>query len=450
MAAIVSRLMGRTTMRSFVAIGLAILAVAGVLPSCVAAQSGADKSKTRASPAAKASGKWDRVLLDSERDYLAVLDGPEAKIGVGTSVDLLLDTGKRFNNVEVTEWLLGKGNATVRSVAVNNVEKKTKHRFQINAVTQITASDRLFDVVVDPAKKGYVLIDTARRDEVVAQRLRPQHRLWGESSDADQAKLVDEHKAYLKTVGAVFPQVTMTLSETDYFLFYTDIPLKQIGGYIAQLDAMYLELSKAFRVPQGKNIWRGKCVIVAFSDKAMFLRFEAEFMNNTNAEQAQGIHHGAGDGNVIISCWRGKDAAFFGHVLVHETSHGFMHRFRSTAHIPPWINEGVADWVAAVVASNCPETERRQRTALTEMQKTGRMGGNFFDDAARLERWQYGAASGLTHFMLAADPQRYVALITAIKEGYSPDESLKLAYGWSPSELVRRYGATIGLPNLQP
>jgi hypothetical protein len=396
------------------------------------------------------SGKWERVLLDSERDYLADLAGPEAKIGVGTKVDLLLDTGKRFDNVEVTEWLLGKDNATVRSIAVENQQKKSKQKFQIQAVTQIWASDRLFDVVVDPDKKGYVLIDTTRREEVVSERLRPQHRLWGESSDAEQAKRVDEHRDYLKKVGAAFPQVRMTLRETDYFLFYTDIPLNQIGGYVVQLDAMYLELSKAFRVPRGKNIWRGKCVVIAFSDQALFLRFEAEFMNNTNAERASGLHHGAGDGNVIISCWRGKDAAFFGHVLVHETSHGFMHRFRSTAHIPPWINEGVADWVAAVVAHNCPETERRQRTALAEMQTTGSMGGNFFDDAARLERWQYGAASSLTHFMLAVDPQRYAALITSIKEGYTPEESLKLAYGWSPLELVRRYGATIGLPNLQP
>ena len=120
---------------------LIVLETAGSLLSVPAsAQTGASqKSKTKvpATGTAKGAAKWERAVLDSERDYLAPLDGPEAKIAVGTTVNLLLDTGKRFDNVEVTEWLLGKGNETVRSIAVRNPDKKTKQKFQINAVSQI-------------------------------------------------------------------------------------------------------------------------------------------------------------------------------------------------------------------------------------------------------------------------------------------------------------------------
>jgi hypothetical protein len=241
-----------------------------------------------------------------------------------------------------------------------------------------------------------VLIDAAKRDEVVAARLRPSgRRLWGEFSDADQSRFVEGHKAFLKSVGDAFAPVTMQLTETEYFLFYTDMPLAQVGGYIAYLDAMYIELCRAFGVPRGKKIWRGKCVIVAFSQQASFLRLEAEVMIVADAEGRQGLHHGSRDDKVIISCWRG-DPVFFAHILVQETSHGFMHRFRFTIHVSPWINEGVADWVAAAVVRNCPETERRQREALAEMKRTGSMGGNFFSDSTRLERWQYGVASHIT------------------------------------------------------
>jgi hypothetical protein len=409
------------------------------------------KTKTPPSGTAKVSGQWERALLDLERDYLAPLDGPEAKIAVGTTVNLLLDSGKRFDDVEVTEWLLGKGQDTVRAIAVKNAAKKTKQRFQISAIAQIHSGDRLFDVVFDREKKGYVLIDGAKRDEVVTGRLRPSgNRLWGEFSDDEQAKFVEEHKAFLKRVGEGFAPTPMYLSETEYFLFYTDMPLAQLGGYVAYLDAMYLELCKAFGVPRGKNIWRGKCVILAFSQKALYQRFEREFMQNEAPESSQGLHHGSGDGKAITACWRGADPAFFAHVLVHETSHGFMHRFRSTVHVLPWINEGVADWVAVAVVRNCPETERRQRDAVAEMQRTGGMGGNFFADQTLLQRWQYGTASHLTSFLLSVDATRYRALITGIKEGFTWEESLKPAYGWSQAELVRRYGVSISVPNLQP
>ncbi len=432
----------------------ALLVVVGWLGADAAAQTGGSdktKTKTQSAGAGKAATKWERALLDSERDYLAPLDGPEAKIAVGATVSLLLDTGKRFDDVEVTEWLLGKDNETVRSIGVKNPDKNTKQKFAMSAVAQVQAGDRLFDVVLDPAKKSFVLLDTAKRDEVVSQRLRPTgHRLWGAYSDAEQAAFVEEHKAFLKRVSDAFAPTPMHLSETEYFLFLTDMPKNQVGGYIAHLDAMYLELCKAFGVPRGKNIWRGKSVIVAFAKKESFVQFESQFMNNPTADRSRGVHHGSTDGTAITACWRGDDPAFFAHVLVHETSHGFMHRFRSTIHIPPWINEGVADWVAAAVVRNCPETERRQRDGLAEMQSTGRLGGEFFDENSRLVRWQYGAASHLTSFLLSVDPTRYRALLTGIKEGFTSEESLKLAYGWTPTELVRRYGATIGIPNLQP
>lgn len=228
------------------------------------------------------------------------------------------------------------------------------------------------------------------------------------------------------------------------------MPVNQVGGYIANLDAMYRELSKAFGVPKDKNIWLGKCVVLTFVEPEAFANFEQTYMKNGDVAGAQGLCHSYSDGRVIMSCYRGNNPAYFGTLLVHETSHGFLHRLRSTVHIPSWINEGIAEWVAGVAVPSSNEVQRRQAAAVGRMRGTNSMGGTFFDKDGRIDSWQYGVASSLTHAMLSLDPLRYRAFIMGIKDGLDPFESLKDAYGMSPADLVQYYGQSVGIVDLMP
>jgi hypothetical protein len=136
--------------------------------------------------------------------------------------------------------------------------------------------------------------------------------------------------------------------------------------------------------------------------------------------------------------------------MVHETAHGFLHRLRSNVDIPPWINEGVADWVAAIIVKNNPTVAQRQKAGLELIRQTNSLGPDFFAKDARLSSTQYGIASNLTNFMLQIDPGRYRAFILGIKEGYTLEESLARSYGLTPGELIGNYGRSIGMPNLRP
>ncbi|MCH2204212.1 MAG: basic secretory family protein [Fuerstiella sp.] len=110
---------------------------------------------------------------------------------------------------------------------------------------------------------------------------------------------------------------------------------------------MNTTLGKSFGFPSGQNVWRGKAVVVAFMQENSFHAFEQQVMGNPTSTGAQGICHTFPNGRVVVGCYRGESPSYFGVVLVHETAHGYIHRYRSTARIPSWINEGVADWVAA-------------------------------------------------------------------------------------------------------
>jgi len=232
------------------------------------------------------------------------------------------------------------------------------------------------------------------------------------------------------------------LLETKYFLFYTDMPLKTVGIYVKYLDAMYEKLAQAFDVPQGKNIWRGKCMVVAFQNANDFRRYEHDLMKIDDTEGVQAFCHSSSNGRVLIAGYKGSAESFFAVVLVHETAHGFVHRYKSTLHVAPWINEGIADWVAGTVVGKLnDEVRRRQNEGLDHFRQTGSVGSTFFADSGRLERWQYGTATSLVDLLLRIDPKKYRKLIDNVKEGMDSEEALRDAYGFGFAELTQRYGA---------
>ena len=227
------------------------------------------------------------------------------------------------------------------------------------------------------------------------------------------------------------------------------MPADQIEVYVANLDRMYVELCKMFGIMKETNIWRGKCLVVAFLDKSDFHRFEVQVMEQPANEGAQGLCHSFGNGKVVISCYRGNNPAFFGNLLVHETTHGFLHLYRSNVNIPSWLNEGLAEWVANLVVPESNTVPNRQRQAIPRIQSTGTMGG-MLESAVNIEGWQYGLASGLAQFLIDTNPQAYGGMFTLIKEGATCQEALNELYGVTPAELAAGYGRTVGVPELKP
>ena len=295
-----------------------------------------------------------------------------------------------------------------------------------------------------------MLFDVTQRDFDVNERLKSsRNQLWDDPSDDERSKTIAEYKDFLQKVQASY-QFPLRLYETKFFMVLSDIPAAQVTPYVASLDAMYSKMSSAFGVRKDKNIWLGKCMVLAFLNEELFHSFERTFMDNTDTQGAQGLHHSASDGRAIISCYRGNNPSYFAVVLVHETAHGFLHRLRSSVHIPPWINEGIADWVAGAIVTQSKAVPERQKDGVDRLRQTGSLGVNFFDERAVLQPWQYGIASNLTNFMLQIDAGRYRTFILGIKDGFTPEEALGRAYAMTPAELIVQYGRSIGLNGLRP
>jgi len=271
---------------------------------------------------------------------------------------------------------------------------------------------------------------------------------WPPLSAAEHAAQVAELEAFVAEVRQAFPR--LQAGRTHEFLVATDIPAGQMAPFLASLDAMHDFLCDLYGIPRGQPVWKGKCLVVAFLGRDDFLAFEGRFMN-TQAGDAHGLCHQRSDGRVVMACHRGDDASAFAHMLVHETSHGFNHRWMSPVGLPNWLNEGIAEWVGMQVVPACRQVPLKEAQAVDFLRARGDPGPDFFSDAPdhHIEAVQYGIASGLVKFLAARDRGRFAAFVQGVKEGQGVEESLRQSFRASLDELVAAYGTAIGVPGLK-
>ena len=266
---------------SWFSLATVLAAVSGLLlAQSVYSQNSKARPKGATSKAAPA--------IEDFAKYVVPLTGDESPIAPQKKITLHLSNGKTLTEFEVTESLLGKGNETLKFLSIADPDGKKKQKLPSTQLTRIVSGERQFELVFDSAKKGHVLIDVTARDADVDARLRSQRQsLWPEQTDEERAKTVADYKEFLERVQASY-QAQSHLHETQFFLFFTDLPANQIPQYVANLDKMYVKLCEAFGVPKTKNLFLGKCIICAFMTEESYLAFEQKFLDNPNAKGTQG------------------------------------------------------------------------------------------------------------------------------------------------------------------
>lgn len=378
------------------------------------------------------------------------LNADEVEQLIGKTADITASNGKEEQGVEITRFLTGRDKSQIKSVEVKAPHATRSKRLLVTRLDEMKIDDKLYQFQYLPSIKAALLEDLNKKNAAISEKLRASNEeFWEEIPAEEQLKYVDEYKEFLDKVGKHFAAFNMKLYETKYFLFYTDMPANQVAPYLVQLDKMNELLGQSFGFKPGHNIWRGKAVVVAFLARPAFLEFEEQFYNRTETGNAIGLCHSHGDGKVIVSCYRGNDPHFFGAVLVHETAHGYIHRYKSTVNIPTWINEGIADWIAMMVVPSSKEVRFRQTEAAARLKQVQTFGGQFFNNE-RLDSWQYGSASAIIQLMLKASPEQFKLFFNGIKEGLTWQDSLQRAYGLTVDQLSQAYGRTIGIPALTP
>jgi hypothetical protein len=276
---------------------------------------------------------------------------------------------------------------------------------------------------------------------------------WPEDeTDQQHAEALAKSRKMADEVVSLFPGTQVF--ETNHFLFVSNIPPQQVGPYIASLDKMYDWMCRLYGVPRDHKVWLGgKAPIFAFLAHEQFDAFEERFYPDARESlhtlaNVYGLSHLQANGEVVISCYRGNDPNDFAQMLVHETSHGFIHRYKTKARLPNWVDEGMADLIGAEMVPASTAVKNREYKAILQLAQQRSLGGMLA--AERIEVGQYGMASNLNRFLLQSNRQSYVRFIEAMKAGQKWEEALHDAYGSTPEELLAAYGRWINVANLRP
>jgi cytochrome c553 len=264
---------------------------------------------------------------------------------------------------------------------------------------------------------------------------------WPKLTDEEQAEAIRELKAFAdgtrkgKAGG-------LRLLETKFFLFYTDLPATEAENWAGLLDRMYARLAELFAVEKDVNVWRGKALVFVFSKADDYRQFQLE-SHHTDPGNSAGMCHERSDGFVHIAFYRQPKDLDFAHVLVHESVHGFIHRYRGPVHIPSWANEGLAEVIATELVPQPSEANRRRIEARELLQLRG--AGDRFFTSRQIDAWQYPVAEQFCSFMIQANKRGYVNFINGLKDGLSVDDAFEQKYGAPKDRVMAAYIESMGV-----
>jgi hypothetical protein len=164
-----------------------------------------------------------------------------------------------------------------------------------------------------------------------------------------------------------------------------------------------------------------------------------------------------GNGDVQITFHRQADEMEFARVLVHESVHGFVYRFKTPATLPVWADEGLAETIATHLAARASRSNNSTIFGNDEVTAHARRGiqshdnslGGLLDATAHIDAWQYPLAESLTTFMIRKDKAGYVGFVTAVKEGMPWEDALREKFKSSRASLVRAYAEAMKVKGLK-
>jgi hypothetical protein len=242
---------------------------------------------------------------------------------------------------------------------------------------------------------------------------------------------------------------TMHLVETEHFLIFSAWNRSNDAALADVCERMYQMLAQQFSVPASESVWVGKCPVYIFWEKTHYERFIKEIDGSSkidaNMSHANGYHASKGQfAYVVINGVSGFGATEeeaktrFYYVLVHEGTHAFLNRYVTDRSLPVWVEEGVAEFVAATLV---PQSEATRKATI------GSQAGVRDPDKVRtvltktkdLTPLEYGIAQSLVRFMVSHDRAAMIRFVTLLKMGQSEEAALFASYRASRRELAERW-----------
>ncbi|MBV8780196.1 MAG: hypothetical protein JO353_02255 [Phycisphaerae bacterium] len=268
---------------------------------------------------------------------------------------------------------------------------------------------------------------------------------YHKSTPDEDANAIADAKAMASDVESQF-HVHFTSIETKHFLLFTDWDPREFDFLKTNLEDAYKAVAEQFNIPYEDNVFIGKLPVLMFgkfNDYAA-LTDSIGFLGKKVDRTLRGYYQGRSDGSGRLVMYKpaADDTAEaekeWAHALVHEFTHAFVARYRTNARVPRWLNEGVAEVIAAknfAFAGTYPFARH-----MAAIHKTM---DELFDDSVMPGGEWYPVMQTLVEFLIARDRQALLKMFDAIKEGTDGEKALEQFYNMDYDGMVREWRSAI-------
>lgn len=336
------------------------------------------------------------------------------------------------------------GTATIASVAGAPTEADPVSRAKSQITKSIKSQDNLGTTGTSNEQDASTTRRPAKRPR--AKVFDAAEYTWQQFTDEQLAAFIEADKAYAQRVAEKL-NVELRLYETKRFMLYTNAKKSREIALIRRImETMYRRICELLKIPRQFNLFRGKCLIFLFDNSARYQDYQYTF-HHTVTEGAAGTCNYDSDGRVRVAFHWVDEFDNLRHLMVHETVHAFLARYRSKKRIPSWLSEGIAEYIASQLVPHSDYKIIRKRDAAQEIKQRLSFEGNL--TKAQVPFWFYGPSQALVKMLVRRNRIAFLPFVRDIKDGNSWQESLYNNYGWTPQEMVDHYARLLGVKKIE-
>lgn len=221
---------------------------------------------------------------------------------------------------------------------------------------------------------------------------------------------------------------------TPHFIVFTDWDPREYNFLRTNLEGAYGAVAQVFDLSTQGNIFIGKLPVYMLAKEETFESFSKEVDAFPVQARTAGYYAYRGTVDHMVM-WKPDPKKYggtqqaeraWGRVLTHEFTHAFVHHYHTERAVPRWLNEGLAEAVAANLFP-VPQAYDAARQIASQKKTIGFL---FTDDEEDKKFEYYPVHRTLTETLIVKDRKGFVTLFDAMKEGTSFDEALKQQYKW--------------------
>jgi hypothetical protein len=304
-------------------------------------------------------------------------------------------------------------------------------------------SDQPVDEAVDAVRQA---VNTEERERAKLRQMTAEHQLqiampaarqwpptpWPVLSVAQQRDGVRASRTkaqdLLRRAGVDLPAF-----ESVHFMFFADMTADDARRWTDALEVMYRGVGDLLGFDDRYNVFRGKCIVIAFDDQERFRLAEVAMFSQFTPVSVKSVMHAAGAMPVIVTHRDQRDEAFADE-LVRQIVRAVLHQYRSPHRLPMWANEGLVRYFAAQAFQDTPADLARRDRALAFIRSGGDVNAALsvtYDDAPWPGEDHLPSELGylMIELMVRERPEGFRRWVTAVKRGKDWEGALREDYG---------------------